>query len=202
MKLKQIAFINAGYPFRSKIPEVADSAVVAVQMKNVSLQAGIQWAGCLRTELTGKRAPGWLRPGDILIAARGGHNYAVQVDAGFREAGVQAVAAPHFFVIRLKNPTVLPEYLAWFLNQHPCQRHFELNAEGTLTKSIRRSVLEETLIAVPPLAKQQAIIGLANTIRQERHLMEQLLRNGEQQLNSIACELLTHAHSSGPRTDD
>jgi hypothetical protein len=46
VKLKQIATINAGYPFRDKISEVADSNVVAVQMKDVSLQEGIRWNKC------------------------------------------------------------------------------------------------------------------------------------------------------------
>ncbi|MBF4359683.1 restriction endonuclease subunit S, partial [Vibrio anguillarum] len=55
MKLKQIATINAGYPFRGKIPEVPGSAVVAVQMKDVSLTEGIRWSDCLETTLPGKR---------------------------------------------------------------------------------------------------------------------------------------------------
>lgn len=80
MKLKQIATINAGYPFRGKLPEVPGSAVVAVQMKDVSLTEGIRWSDCLETELTGKRKPDYLTTGNILVAARGSNNYAVQVD--------------------------------------------------------------------------------------------------------------------------
>ncbi|MDV6344008.1 restriction endonuclease subunit S [Nitrosomonas sp. Is37] len=192
MKLKQIATINAGYPFRSKIPEVIDSSVIAVQMKDVSLQEGIHWTNCLTTELTGKREPGWLQPGDILVAARGSHNYSVAVDENLLRAGVQAVAAPHFFVVSIQRKAVLPQYLAWFLNQSPCQRYFEQNAEGTLTKSIRRRVLEDTPIAVPPLAKQQAIINLVNAIKQERQIVEQLLRNHERLLDIIASDLLAN----------
>lgn len=186
MKLKQIATINAGYPFRGKISETADSQVVAVQMKDVSITEGIHWPGCISTTLNGKREPDWLQPGDILVAARGSRNYAVQVD----DNGLRAVAAPHFFVVRLKRNDVLPDYLAWLLNQSPCQRYFDKNAEGTLTKSIRRSVLEETLVAVPPLAKQHSIVGLTSTLRQEQRILEQMLRNGEHLLNTIANDLL------------
>ncbi|SDY75260.1 restriction endonuclease subunit S [Nitrosomonas sp. Nm33] len=192
VRLKQIATVSSGYPFRGKISEVADSNVVVVQMKDVSLQEGIHWASCLTTELTGKRAPGWLQPGDILVAARGSHNYAIPVDESLLRAGTEAVAAPHFFVVSIMHKTVLPQYLAWLLNQNPCQRYFEQNAEGTLTKSIRRSVLENAPVAVPPLAKQQAIINLANAIKQERQIMEQLLRNHEHLLNTIARDLLAN----------
>ncbi|QIL90945.1 restriction endonuclease subunit S [Microbulbifer sp. SH-1] len=189
MKLKQIATINAGYPFRGKIPEVAGAAVVAVQMKDISLTEGIQWSDCLETELTGKREPGFLTVGDILVAARGSHNYAVQVDQALASAGKQAVAAPHFFVISLKQKDILPEFMVWLLNQAPAQRYFEQNAEGTMTKSIRRSVLEDTPVVIPPLAKQRAIIAVANTLREEQRLVQKLIYNGERMMSAIAGDL-------------
>lgn len=189
MKLKQIATINAGYPFRGKIPEVPGSAMVAVQMRDVSLTEGIRWSDCLATELTGKREPDYLTTGDILVAARGSHNYAVQVDQALATIGKQAVAAPHFFVISLKKKDILPEFLVWLLNQTPTQRYFEQNAEGTLTKSIRRSVLEDVPVVVPPLAKQRAIISMAATLRDEHKLIQKLVSNGERMMSAIAKDL-------------
>lgn len=62
--------------------------------------------------------------------------------------------------------------MVWLLNQVPVQRYFEQNAEGTLTKSIRRSVLEETPVVVPPLVKQQAIIAMASTLGEEQRLIK------------------------------
>src|SRR5690625_6365002 len=112
-------------------------------MKDVSLTEGIRWSGCLETELTGKREPDYLTPTDILVAALVSHNYAVKVDQLMASTGKQAVAAPHFFVVSLQNNDILPEFMVWQLNQAPAQRYFEQNAEGTLTKSIRRSVLED-----------------------------------------------------------
>ena len=190
IKLKQIADITAGYPFRGKIPEVAGSGVVAVQMKDITAQNEIHWASCIHTELTGKRDPNYLQPGDILVAARGNHYYAVLLHDEMPQARIQAIAAPHFFVIRLGSNDVLPGYLAWFLNQRPCQSYLEQNAEGTLTKSIRRSVLEDVTIAVPELAKQRILIDLANTLGQEKKIVEQLLRNNERLMNAIASDLL------------
>ncbi|QJR29176.1 restriction endonuclease subunit S [Limnobacter profundi] len=189
MKLKQIATIRAGYPFRGKIPEVKDSAVVAVQMKDISLTEGILWSGCIETELTGKREPDYLTVGDILLAARGSHNYAVQVDDSLVSTGKRAVAAPHFFMISPRQNSMLAEFLVWLLNQAPAQRYFEQNAEGTLTKSIRRSVLEDTPLVVPPLAKQRAIVALANTLREEQKLIQSLVSNGERMMSAIAKDL-------------
>jgi len=191
--LKQIASINAGYPFRGKIPEVYDSTVIAVQMRDISLPDGVNWVDCITTKLTGKRDPDYLLEGDILVAGRGNHNYAVLVD--LKKANetlgstVEAVASPHFFVVRVKHKEVLPEFVAWLLNQPYCQRYFEQSSEGTLTKSIRRSVLEDTPVVIPPLAKQQTIVALAKTINKEQRLMQQLIQNGERTMNAIANDL-------------
>lgn len=186
MKLKQIANIRAGYPFRGKIPEAEGSNVLAVQMKDIYLSHGIQWQDCLPTVLTGKRKPDYLLPGDILVAARGSHNYAVLVDITLADHGQQAVAAPHFFLVRITNRNVLPEFLAWLLNQPPTQRYLEINAEGSVTKSIRRSVLEDLPVVTPPIDKQHAIIAMANTLHQEQQLIQHLLHNGERMMSAIA----------------
>lgn len=188
--LNDIATIAAGYPFRGKIPDIQGATVLAVQMKDASPVEGVLWDSCIATELPAKRDTDWLQPGDILIAARGNHNYAVLVDEYVNQAGIRAVAAPHFFVVRTNRAGVAPGYLAWFLNQEPCQRYFTQNAEGSLTKSIRRSVLGAVQIPLPSIAKQRAIIGLADNLKRELQLIEQLRRNGEQLLYAIARDLL------------
>lgn len=163
--------------------------MVVVQMKDASPADGIRWSSCLETRLTGKRQPDYLSPGDILVAARGNHNYAVSVDHTLVTTGKQAVAAPHFFVISLKTKDVLPEFMVWLFNQGPVQRYFEQNAEGTLTKSIRRSVLEEAPVVIPPLAKQRAILGMAKTLAEEQKLVQTLINNGERMMATIAKDL-------------
>lgn len=188
LHLNQIATISAGYPFRGKIPEYPEGNLAVVQMKDTSSEFGVDWMSCVRSEATGKKAPDWLQTGDILVAARGNQNYAVLVDT--RHAPLPAVAAPHFYVVRPQSDALIPEFLAWQLNQQPCQRYFELHAEGTLTKSIRRQVLEEALIGLPSLTEQQTILAMARTLQEERQLMQRLQHNGEQMMHAIATRLL------------
>jgi restriction endonuclease S subunit len=188
LKLFEISNIVVGHPFRGKIPEEKGSGVCAVQMKDVSILTGINWSTCIETEITGKRESDWLMPGDVLFVARGSHNYAVLVDETAEES--KAVAAPHFYILRCRAQTVLPQYLVWFLNQGPSQRYFQREAEGSLTKSIRRTVLEHVTIAVPSLERQQSIIRLAEVLKKEQQLIDQLKRNGEIMMNAIATDLL------------
>lgn len=192
MELQHIADVSAGYPFRGKIPEVVDSSVIAIQMKDISPDAHIIWNTCTPTKLTGKREPGYLLPSDILVAARGNRNYAVQVGEVMHVDCHQAVAAPHFFVVRIKQNNVLPEFLAWLLNQAPSQRYFEQNAEGSMAKSIRRSVLDSTPIVIPSLSKQRTIAAIANTLSAEKTLLQDLIINGERMMHTLATDLFTN----------
>lgn len=187
MQLKQIAKIAVGYPFRGKIPEVAGTHVLAVQMKDISVSEGINWSTCVETETQGKREPDWLSAGSILFVARGSNNYSVLIDSSVE--GKKAVAAPHLYIITPKKKALLPEYLAWYLNQEPCLRYFQRESEGTLTKSIRRPALEATPIVVPSLEQQKSIVALANTLRKEQQLLIQLISNGQQTMNAIAAQL-------------
>lgn len=195
MKLEQIAQINTGHPFRGKIHEAAGSALMAVQMKDISPTQGICWSSCIETELTGKSGS-YLKTGDILIAARGSHNYAVQVDNSLAATGKQAVAAPHFFVIKLSEKNALPEFITWLLNQKRTQRYFKQSAEGTLTKSIRINVLKDTPVIVPTIAKQQAIIKMANTLSKEKILAQQLVESGERIMSAVAKDLFKSQEAS------
>ena len=185
MILSEISTISAGHPFRGKIPEAPGSGIYAVQMKDVSVAQGINWVGCIETEPMGRSAA-WLEQGDILVAARGNHNYAVLV----ADAPPAAVAAPHFFVVRTKGHALLPEFLAWLLNQRQCQRYFDQNAEGSVTKSIRRSVLEATPIAIPPLEKQHVVMQLVSTLKREQQVLHLLVHRNEALLGSIAADLI------------
>lgn len=189
MKLKSIAAVSGGYPFRGKIPESVGSSVVAVQMKDISLMDGVRWEECVETRLTGKREPVYLKEGDILVAARGGHNYAILVDDAATELGKKAVASPHFFVVSIKCDTVIPEFLTWLLNQIPVQRYFEQNAEGTLTKSIRRNIMEDIPVVLPPVNQQRAIIAVAGILREEQMLAQKLIDNGRFLSGKIAVDL-------------
>lgn len=186
MRLVSIATITAGHPFRGKIPEKSSGGVHVVQMKDVSPENGICWDSVIETELTGKKQPDWLMKGDMLFAARGAHNYAVMIDQD-RE---QIVSAPHFYILRVKVQALLPEFLVWQLNQKPLQNYFDSAAEGSLTKSVRRSILEKAEITMPTIEKQKQILGLYETLLREKKLYAELINNADKLMQVIASDLV------------
>jgi restriction endonuclease S subunit len=86
---------------------------------------------------------------------------------------------------------VLPEFISWQLNQLPAQRYFQTNAEGSLYVSIRRQVLEDTPITLPPMATQQRLVALHRAAVREHKVLQQLIESRQQQLDMIASELFS-----------
>ncbi|MFT8952827.1 MAG: restriction endonuclease subunit S [Gluconobacter sp.] len=188
MDLVAVASISAGHPFRGRIDPVAGVETAVVQMRDTS-SSGVDWTSCVRTEVTGRREPDWLRPGDILFPARGNVSQAVLIDESI--GSLQAVAAPHFFLLRVTRSDVLPAYLAWWLNQEPAQRYLEQNSQSsTLVRNIARPVLEATPVVLPPLPRQEQIVELANAMQREDALLHRLRQTNQQIMTGLARDLL------------
>ncbi|KDU94683.1 hypothetical protein GLUCORHAEAF1_12490 [Komagataeibacter rhaeticus AF1] len=188
MDLVAVASISAGHPFRGRIDPVAGVETAVVQMRDTS-SSGVDWTSCVRTEVTGRREPDWLRPGDILFPARGNVSQAVLIDESI--GSLQAVAAPHFFLLRVTRSDVLPAYLAWWLNQEPAQRYLEQNSQSsTLVRNIARPVLEATPVVLLSLSRQEQIVGLASVMQREEYLLHRLRQTNQQIMTGLARDLL------------
>lgn len=193
--LGDLAEIRAGYPFRSPVEQVPEGPVRVVQMRNLALDGSVRWADVVRTDLTGRRRPDWLMPGDLLLVARGNRYYAACLDT----VPGSAVCGPHLFHLRLRSaPAVLPEFLAWQINQPPFQRVLRKAAEGSSQLSIRRPELEALRISVPSIPNQKKVAQLARLALRERDLLASLIQNRERQLEALATEL---AHSAALSND-
>jgi hypothetical protein len=186
--LSDVADISAGYPLRGSVDELDSGEVAIVQMRNVDAASGISWGEVQRVALPSKRQPTFLAAGDVIFTTRGVRNFALQLDS---VAG-EAVCSPHFFVIRVFDAnTIMPAFLAWQINQRPAQEYFQREATGSHILNIRREVIENLPLAIPPLATQRAIIALAKAASDERVTLTRLIENRNQQLEAIALGLVT-----------
>jgi hypothetical protein len=186
LPVAEVTSLQAGYQFRGAIEEVPDGNALAVQMKDVDPDVGVDWSGTIRTSLGGRKHPDWLRAGDVLFVAKGARFYAVCIN----EPPAQAVCGPAFFHLRVIAPaSVDPAFLAWQINQLPFQRQLQQAAEGSGQLSIRRPVLEALTLSIPAMQRQRGIVSLADLARRERQALQQLIRNRELQLQALAEDL-------------
>ena len=108
-----------------------------------------------------------LAAGDLLLASKGNNNICVVVP----KLEQQSIASPSFLVIRLCDKTsVLPEYVAWYINLPATQKVLAAQARGTSIMSISKATLGELEIPIPPLEKQQKYIKLSKLQKREQQL--------------------------------
>jgi restriction endonuclease S subunit len=119
-----------------------------------------------------------LKDGDVLFAAKGNKNFA----AVFENHNEPSVASTSFFVLRPTDNTVLPHYLAWFLNSHATQALLKGQAIGTSIPSISKHVLENIEIAVPGMETQKAILKITKLRNQEKVLKQKMEALREKQI--------------------
>jgi len=187
VNMKTLANVAAGYPLRGSAESLESGEVRLIQMRNITSTLQVDWGTVARVSLPTKRTPQWLERGDVIFAARGARNYAVCFD----ELPQKAVCSPHFFVIRiLDKETVLPSFLAWQINQRPAQDYFERSATGSHIPNVRRQVLEDLKVTIPPLERQKTIAALWDSLRKEERMTLALIRNRQQQMEAVAADLL------------
>lgn len=112
-----------------------------------------------------------LRDGDILLISKGESNRAClyQKDIG------QAVASSTFFVIRLTESGLLPEFLQWYFNTGYMKEKFSGLSKGTQISSLSKKTLSEIEVDVPPLIKQKEMLETQRLWDKEKSLTIELL---------------------------
>ena len=79
--IADLVCLQGGYSFRGSIEGAEDGNALAVQMRDVDPERGVNWPGVLRTNLSTHRSPAWLKEDDILVVSKGARFYAVCLDA-------------------------------------------------------------------------------------------------------------------------
>lgn len=119
-----------------------------------------------------------LKEGDVIFAAKGAKNFA----AVFENNNVAAVASTSFFVITLTDRKVLPEFLAWYLNNQSTQAFLKAQAIGTSIASISKGVLEDLEINVPVIEIQKMILQITGLRNKEIILKQEIEMLREKQI--------------------
>ena len=166
--LKHIAYIQTGIFARP----MHDGELVYLQARHFN-EAG-QINAELHPELMADTvsANHILRKNDVLFAAKGIRNFAAVYDID-----IKAVASTSFFVIRLNDEfksIILPEFLAWIINQPLAQACLKGQAMGSSIASIAKGVLEKMEISIPPIEKQQLVLKVSKLRNREIELRQQI----------------------------
>ena len=168
MRLLDISTIRTGYTVRGRLEAAERGGLLTIQLGDISPDGQRQSRAVdARVCLGDLPARYFVRAGDVVFRSRGERNTAFALDARFREP---ALAVLPLFVLRPKLDIILPEYLAWAMNQPPAQRYFDSFARGTNLRMVPRTSLDALDIDVPELETQRKIVAIDALAERERAL--------------------------------
>jgi len=189
MNLDQLADIQMGYPFRSRLQHDPAGDIAVIQMKDLDDASLLHADTAIRVSLPGGKDHHLLRPGDLLLRSRG-QSYGTAIVGP--ALGAAVLAAP---MLMLRPRRVLPAYLHWFLNTPSTQATLATLAAGTAVRVINAEALRSLEVPLPPLAEQQRIVDVAVLAQREQELADRIARRRRDLTNHI---LMNYAHKATP----
>ncbi len=183
-KITEIADIQLGYQFRKKIEPVDDGSNWVIQIRDFDNQI-LNKENLSRVRIDKPAEQYMINKGDVLFLSRGHRNWAAPIIHDLKDT----VAVSHFFVIRLKQNTVLPEYLAWYINQTPAQEYlYNLARRGTHMPLIPLSAFKELTIEIPDIMTQGKIVELSKLMEKEKRFITKLQGKRTLLINAVCLK--------------
>ena len=163
-----ICAVRIGFTARGRLKRAKGHGIPAIQMRDVPPGGTTVRTAGLERHQAGRIPDRYLvRSGDVLFRSRSDLNTASAFGDRLEEPAV--VMSP-LFILRPNPRAILPEFLAWSINQPRAQRHFDRLARGTNMRMIPRAVLTDLEIALPRLEVQRGIVALDALARREHAL--------------------------------
>lgn len=186
VSLKQIASVQMGYPFRSRLERDNKGNVSVIQMKDITEDGEFDSDNLIRINSNHIEERHLTKMGDIVLRSRGQTNKCTLIN---KDTGITVVSAP-LLVIRIPGNSVLPAYLAWYINQTTTQNYLTSHARGTSVPMINKQVVEQLPVTVPSIECQQKIVDLNDMVEKEQDLLKQLAMKREQYSSHLLMQLL------------
>ena len=171
MKIKDIADIQIGYQFRKKIEAEREGTHRVIQIRDFDDNQNLDVEGLCWIKMDQVNEKYLVNNKDILFLARGHRNFAIPMIDSLDST----IAASHFFILKINTEKVIPEYLAWFINQAPAQGYLHnLARRGTHMPLIPKSEFENLKVDIPDIEFQKKIVKLNSLIDKERTLLHSI----------------------------
>ncbi|MBA4391078.1 MAG: hypothetical protein C0399_09080 [Syntrophus sp. (in: bacteria)] len=184
-KIKEIADIQMGYQFRGKVEPDPKGTHKVVQIRDFDEFLNLHVEGLCAVTPKGDATRYTVSKGDVLFLSRGHRNYAIPIMDHLENT----IAASYFFILRTRTNTVLPEYLAWYLNQVPAQEYlYNIARRGTHMPLVPLSAFADLVIEAPDIKTQSTIVELSKLMEQEQKLLDRLQARRSQFIRTVCLK--------------
>ena len=184
-QLQNIALVQMGLPFRSRIETEKEGNVAVIQMRDLTDHRLDNPHNLAAVAMNSVDEHHFVRRKDLVFRSRGKTTTTAIIDF---KIGRTIIAAP-LLRIRVTNKNVLPEYLCWFINQPSSQAFLHSRVTGTAMAMIGKSVLNALNVSIPNLAHQKKIAALAALSDREQELMAGMAKRRKRLIQGMLIQL-------------
>lgn len=178
MKIQDFCKIRSGHAFRGRLVDDPNGEVSVIQPRNISTDGSISFGGDAPLKMYVPAAK-FLQSRDVLVVNRGRFAAAV-FDLS---DGKSWIAPSSIIVLTINKKSVLPEYLACYLNSVDGQKMFQRHFEQTTIPFISAKNLGEMEMPVPSLDRQRAVVAFAQATEKYRKLTQRKQEIHQQLIN-------------------
>lgn len=177
----------SGYSFREKIENNPYGSIGILQMKDINDNySSFDYNNIDKVNDFIFKDKFYLQKNDILFVSKGLNNYAIAIeDINFR-----IVPSATFFVIRVNEKKILPEYLVWYINQKDAQNYLSEKKAGTYVPNLNKQDIMELPIKVPPIKMQKAIATTSILLNKEIEILERIKTNRKELIQNQLLKLI------------
>jgi restriction endonuclease S subunit len=181
-QVTDIADIHLGYQFRKGLEPTDDGTHWVIQIRNFDENLILKKESLFRVRLDKTIEQSLIKKGDVLFLSRGHKNWAAPISDNLHDT----VAVSHFFILKIRSNEVMPEYLAWYINQATAQEYLHSNARrGTHMPLIPMSAFKGLIVEVPAKEIQEKIVELSRLMEKEKRLLNELQEKRALFINAV-----------------
>ena len=166
VKLKNIAQIQSG-TYQKEYPGGNAIYLQINDFKELVLSENQLRTTVLISEKSSKHL---LQKNDLLFAAKGTSNFCVKYPP---QVG-KAVASSAFFVIRILEQNISPDFIAWFLNLPRTLAWLKSQSVGSVIPLITKGMLGNLSLNMPDITTQRKIVELSRLQTEEMKIYKQI----------------------------
>jgi restriction endonuclease S subunit len=184
-KIQEIADIQIGYQFRGKVETDPQGTHKVIQIRDLDELPFLKAENLQTVMLKGGTERYLVNENDVLFLSRGHKNYAIPINIPL----INTIAASYFFILRIKRDKVLPDYLAWYINQAPAQEYLHSIARrGTHIPLVPLSAFNELVVDLPDTETQKRIVEVSKLLEKENYLIMQLQEKRSQLIKAVCLK--------------
>jgi restriction endonuclease S subunit len=169
--LRDLVTIRSGRLFRGKIEPDPTGHYQVIQIGDIDVERKLSYQDLTRISLRDIKPSQLVQKGDVLFISRGMRKHAVAIT----EELDNVITTSQIFILR-PYERLLPEYLAWYLNQLPAHRYLEEHSSGTNVSLINMEAFGKLPVRTPKLDIQEKIVQIYELSVRERELTELILQ--------------------------